>query len=294
MDLPAKVAQLEAVVAANSAAVAANSAAVAANSAAVAELAKAERKRELDALLIRPTYSVSTGSGVRSPKSMQERLALKVAVIDFYELWASEEDNKYNRRVYPMLQPEGKRDGLPFNDVHLAHIWPSSKAPEAKGMRRVFNLPEDFHLNERNFLILEDAVEAAFDNEALLLLPRRAEAEAPAQVVSRALWLERLEKYDPAKKGAAAVEARTRLMPYFGQPLFLPKADEGKMPFLRLLAWHAISALAARSASDDDRVSELPDSIHADATITMMARGRSVEAFTELASVGLLFGLPRE
>jgi hypothetical protein len=155
------------------------------------ELAKASRKQELEPLLIQPTYSVSTGTGIRSPKSKEERLSLKVKVCEYYGLWASENDNNYLRKVYPMLQPAGSegRFSVDFTDVHLAHIWPSSNAVQASAMKRLFGLDEGFHLHPRNFLLLEKHVAEAFDNEALLLLPRRAVGDTPPEVWSRPLWL---------------------------------------------------------------------------------------------------------
>ena len=265
-------------------------ASVAASAAASAEAAKASRKSELGALLIRPTCSVSMGTSFRSPTSKEERVTLKRDVIDFYGLWASEHADPYQRLVYPMLQPAGARRAVPFSAVHLAHIWPSSKAREATDLRRVLDLPEMFHLNVRNFLILEEAVESAFDNAALLLLPCRAVGGAPVEVRSRALLLDKLHVYT---RGPAAAAAVALIKPYFAQPLFMPRAAEGRVPFLRLLAWHAVSALRARSESDDDRASELPASIHADATIMAASRGRAGRAFFELASVGLVFAMPQ-
>lgn len=176
--------------------------------------------------------------------------------------------------------------------MHLAHIWPSSKAVQASAMKRVFGLDEGFHLHPRNFLLLEKHVEEAFDNEALLLLPRRAVGDTPSEVWSRPLWLDKLARYASKDPGDAAAAEMNRLRPYLGQHLHVPQAASGKVPYLRLLAWHAVSALRVRSDADVDYVSEFPAGIHA--TITAGHRDRSAKVFNVLLSVGLIFGLPDE
>ena len=252
----------------------------------------ANRKSELERLLIKPTFSVSVsssgGTGVRSPKSEKERFALKVAVIDFYGLWdpATAGDAEANRRVFTMLPlPEaaGERTSVAFKDATLAHIWPSSQAAEADALRRLLDLPAAFHLSPRNFLILEKAAEAAFDADALLLLPVRAAPPAPPRVRARAF---RLAEYRAtAPNGGAA--ARDAVAPLAGCELSLPRAAAGGVPFLRLLAWKAISALRAGAEAADDAAAAFPPDLDVDASLTSRAGARG---FNELLSVGLVFG----
>lgn len=96
------------------------------------ELANASRKQELEPLLIQPTYSVSTGTGIRSPKSTEERLSLKVKVCEYYGLWASENENNYLRKVYPMLQPDGSEGRYSVDSPTCT--WPTS-GPAARRCR---------------------------------------------------------------------------------------------------------------------------------------------------------------
>ena len=263
----------------------------------VARNTKANRKAELERLLIRPTFSVaSSGSGVRSPKTENERFQLKVKVIDYYGLWdpaTKELADVANRRVFTMLPPAGAAaDGgsspVPFKEAILSHIWPSSLASESDAMRRLLGLPEAFHLCERNFLILHKAAESAFDADALLLLPTSAKPPAPPGARARSF---RLADYRTAEADGRA-EALVAVAALSGRALFLPLAAEGRVPFLRLLAWKAVSALRAGAEADEGAAAAIPSEIDVDATLSRGrdSHGQGSNGFAELLSVGLVFG----
>ena len=258
----------------------------------VAAVTVASRRAELARLFIPPTFSVaSSGSGVRSPKSEPERFALKVATIEYYGLWdpATANAEFAARRVFTMLAPAG--DGaisVAFKDAILAHIWPSSLAGESDAMRRLLGLPVAFHLAERNFLVLDKAVENAFDADALLLLPARAVPPAPPRARARAFRVGDYRASD-ADGGAAARAAVAALA---GRELLLPRAAEGRVPFMRLLAWKAVSALRAGADFDDDAAAAFPAGVDVDATLERGTEGRArgARGFAEVLSAGLVFG----
>lgn len=89
-----------------------------------------------------------------------------------------------------MLSPSSPRAPVAFKDATLAHIWPSALARESDLLRQQLGLPPAFHVRVRNFLILHRAVELAFDADALLLLPARAEPPVPPTVRARAFRIE--------------------------------------------------------------------------------------------------------
>ena len=128
----------------------------------------------------------------------------------------------------------------------LAHVWLSVLAGEADTLRRVLDLPLAFHVHPRNFLILDKSVERAFDADALLLLPVRPSPPEPPTV--RARVLRHSEFQSSTACGDAACAGIAALA---GRALYLPRAADGKVPFLRLLAWKALSALRAAAFNDE-------------------------------------------
>lgn len=264
----------------------------------------ANRRAELERLLIRPTFSVASSpsrgvGGARSPKS-QERFQLKLEVISFYGLWdpaTADEPDVALRRVFTMLPERGSGTGdgdarvsVALSDAILAHIWPSVLASESDAMRRLLGLPSAFHLNARNFLILDKTVETAFDADALLLLPVRAAPPAPPRVRARLFRLAEFPASSVAESGAAARNAVAALA---GRDLFLPLAADGRVPFMRLLAWKALSALRAGAEdADESATTTFPDDVDLDATLTRGegGRARGATGFAALLSTGLVFG----
>ena len=82
---------------------------------------------------------------------------------------------------------------------------------------------------------------------------------------------------------------------YDGRLLFLPRASEGRVPFMRLLAWKAVSALRA-AHEDIDAQGELPADLDLDATDTSGGSGVAMKAGSaaakRLTSAGVLFLRP--
>jgi hypothetical protein len=155
-------------------------------------------------------------------------------------------------------------------------------------MRRLLGLPEAFHLCERNFLVFHKAAESAFDADALLLLPIRAEPPAPPGARARSF---RLADYRTAEADGGA-EARAAVAALSGRAIFLPLAAAGRVPFLRLLAWKAVSALRAGAEADEGAAAAIPPEIDVDATLSRGrdSHGQGSSGFAELLSVGLVFG----
>lgn len=244
------------------------------------------RRAELERLLIPPRYSIasspsSTSSrGTRSPLP-DERFQLKLDVISYYGLWdpATMSGDLVQRRVFTVLSPTAEPVAL--KDAILAHIWPSAFAGMSAHLRRELGLPAAFHVQPRNFLLLDKAVERAFDSDALLLLPARGVPPAPPTVRARVFH-------------AGATATAGAILPLAGRNLHLPLAAEGRVPFMRLLAWKAFSALRADAeACDGD--DELPSEVDIEATLSRSREETvaGVGGFHALLSAGLIFGLGR-
>ena len=268
--------------------------------AAVERNAVANRRAELERLIIRPTLSnasspssTSTSGGARSPRA-HERLQLKRDVISFYGLWDPATEHLADvssRRVFTMLSPSSPRASVTFKDATLAHIWPSALARESDLLRQQLGLPPAFHVHVRNFLILDRAVELAFDADALLLLPARAKSPAPPTVRARAF---RIEHQAAAADGGVAARALIASLAGHDSPheLHLPRAGEGRVPFMRLLAWKALSALRAGSEAYEGEAA-FPVDVDVDATVSRDHAGHrpGSSGFSALLSAGLIFGL---
>ena len=274
---------------------------------------RAERARDVerayfDQLYIRPVFSPpsSGGSSNRSPRD-EHRVALKIATIEYYGLWASAESDETARRVFTMLASSAAEEAapvsVPFKEAILAHIWPSVLAPKALDAGGLLCLPEGFHVNPRNFLLLRKPAKRAFDADALLLLPRRTPGEgqeAVARVFShhtnrlphaeRALFSHAAEAASPAAAAAAAAAALAcGSTGYDGRLLFLPRAADGRVPFMRLLAWKALSALRA-DHEDADAQADLPAELTLDATASSGAAALAGSGAAGcLNSAGVLF-----
>ena len=251
------------------------------------ELLRKQALAELDRLLIKPIFSPRSSGSSRSPHP-DARLALKVQTIDYYGLWdSSDEPDPTKRRVFTMLpnSPSATPTSVPFHDAILAHVWPSSQSVDSLDLGRLLQLPEGFNVDPRNFLILSKSVELAYDADALLLLPRRGIDGAPPAAIARVFEGRLLRLPDSVK---------AKLPSYGGQQLHLPRASEGRIPFMRLLAWKAVSALRA-AHEETDSLADLPSDVHLDATVTHndeavgAAVGASARAVDTLKRLGARF-----
>ena len=124
--------------------------------------------------------------------------------------------------------------------------------------------------------------------DALLLLPVRAEPPTPPGARARPF---RLAGYRASEADGGA-EARNAIAALSGRALFLPRAADGRVPFLRLLAWKAVSALRDGTGADADAATAFSPEIDVDATVSRGpdSRGLGSSGFAELLSVGLVFG----
>jgi len=250
----------------------------------LADLVRREARRDLERCFIPTIYNPPSSGSSRSPRP-EHRLGLKEATIDYYGLWASKED----RTVYTMLAGPDDDAGaahpaaVPFSETILAHIWPSSKAADAELLTSLLRVPHDFHVLPRNFLVLHKEAEAAFDAEALLLFPARTPT---LSATSRLFRTERFTGATPAETSAK----RSRLDGFARRRLFLPLAGEGRVPFMRLLAWKAVSALRAREEEDEAGLADgLPDDLDMNATTTSRDDGVVVAAVQRLRVAGFKF-----
>ena len=268
----------------NVAAASGNEAVLASIQATLADLVRREARRDLERCFIPPIYNPPSSGSSRSPKP-EHRLGLKEATIDYYGLWASKKDCT----VYTMLAGPDDDAGaahpaaVPFADTVLAHIWPSSKSADAEVLVSLLRLPHDFHVLPRNFLVLHKEAEAAFDAEALLLFPARTPT---LSATSRLFRTERITGATPAETAAK----RSRLDGFARRRLFLPLAGEGRVPFMRLLAWKAVSALRAREEEDEAGLGAgPPDDLDMNATTTSRDDGVVVAAVQRLRVAGFKF-----
>ena len=268
----------------NAAAASGNEAVLASIQATLADLVRREARRDLERCFIPPIYNPPSSGSSSSPRR-EHRVGLKEATIDYYGLWASKEA----RTVYTMLAGPDDDAGaahpaaVPFSEAILAHIWPSSKAAEAEALISLLRLPHDFHVLPRNFLVLHKEAEAAFDAEALLLFPARTPTLSAA---SRLFRTERITGATPAETAAK----RARLNGFARRRLFLPLAGEGHVPFMRLLAWKAVSALRAHEEEDEAGLGANPPvDLDMNATTTTRDDGVVVAAVQRLRMAGFRF-----
>lgn len=235
----------------------------------------------LDKLLVKPTYSPASYASSRSPRP-EERFPLKEATIEYYGLW----ENKAQKTVFTMLQPQNpagpapgpaaRRTAVPLKDAIMAHIWPSAQSTDSIALAAQLGLPADFNVDPRNFLILHKDVEKAYDAHALLLMPRKAAGALSPSAVAR-----------PFARLAGRL-AGFNANNYAGSELFLPKAADGHVPFMRLLAWKTVSALRA-VYEEADAVASLPGDLELDATVTGDSRNTVAQAVGALRSHGARF-----
>ena len=241
-----------------------------------------EKRRDFERLFIQPVLHTSgSWTSPRSPLP-DERFKLKVDTIDFYGLWASHDTDRKTWTVYPMLSMDEPVDGkpvpVPFNDAILAHVWPSKGSGETTAVAKLLGLAHDFSVQPRNFLILPKLLEAAFDSDAMLLLPGRGTLETPPTVSVR---LNQLDLLPPDKQKELADFCASR------RSLYLPQASTNKVPFLRVLGWKALSAL--RSQGEEEGETEVPDFVDANVSVDAEGVPPLRTAIKQSAAVGVRY-----
>ena len=213
---------------------------------AVARLEAREARRDFERLFIPPIFKPPSFGSSRSPRQELRHCGLKEETIDFYGLWA----DKAARTVYTMLAGPGDDvaaahpAAVPFSEAKLAHICPSSKANDSRFLSDLLHLPANFRVQPRNFLILSGEAKAAFDSEALLLFPSRG---PPLSATTR---LYRTDRISGATVDDTAGK-RARLAHFARRQLYLPRAGEGREPFMRLLAWKVVLSLRATEEEEE-------------------------------------------
>ena len=159
-----------------------------------------------------------SGSGVLSPSSRAartERVDFKRSVADFYGLMHAD-----SNKLVDMLGVERR-----FDEVTLAHIWPASYGNFGDYAKEMA-LPADFHVQPRNFLLLDRELHVAFDDGRVAFLPSRAGIKV------------RVLRPEGLSNAMLALD---------GRALHLPRP--GATPFKRTLGWFAWLAKGASSCS---------------------------------------------
>lgn len=121
-----------------------------------------------------------------------------------------------------------KPAAVAFKDAVLSHIWQSAQV--TKGIKALLQLPEAFYVHPRNFLVLRKSAEVAFDSGVLLLLP-----SASGTINTRYF-----EPNTPCLPTGVTVDAVKAMAE---RTLYLPRAAESCVPFMRLLGWTTICHL---------------------------------------------------
>jgi hypothetical protein len=203
--------------------------------AAAAEMNRRAALTDLKRLYVKA--DVSTGGSVRSPKN-DERPELKSRVIDFYGLREPDTGLFFTHMGGPAVSS---------SDATMAHIWPSAEADAAGLLAGELKLPDAFHINPRNFLILPTDVHRAFDSGWLLFIPKKSEGGL-TRVVIRASRVDTVvAQGDP--ENAATREKREWLRSVDGT--FLNFKNDAR-PFMRVIGWRAWTM---RGSADDDAAS---------------------------------------
>ena len=167
------------------------------------------------------------------------------------------------------------RTPLPFSKVILSHIWPSSHRNFVEDAGIEFGLPERFEIDPRNFLLLPRETEEAFDAGALLMLPHKAERGNPPSVTARTF---------KAAKRFPGFEDTLLSASYNDTPLYLPRASEGHIPYMRLLAWKALSSIGPHEDQDS-----IPPEVDLDASLNADSGKKIRTASSLLKGAGIIF-----
>lgn len=157
--------------------------------------------------------SISLHSAVgatRFPGSEAERVAFKQEVAEFYGLTS----------LLPGTMLDMFNNRRFKNNVTLAHIWPASYTNWEEPCNELA-LPEGFHRDPRNFLLLPRDVHTAFDLGRIIFVP------STTHITCYVLPGHHLSK---------------RVRKLHGKALHLPKHDAGGVPYKRQLAYFALRA----------------------------------------------------
>ena len=149
---------------------------------------------------------------------------LKIAAVDFYDLWEGPHGDADAWRVRTMIPVAGS---VSFRDCTAAHIYPRNAEFPAE-LATALALPEDFMASPRSLLLLPKVVELAYDRHAIVLVP------AMGRIT---VWPAFVGRLSPAELAAVT--------PYFGTDLQWPAmaAAEPHFPYMRLLAWACLAVL---------------------------------------------------
>lgn len=244
------------------------------------KLTKENIHRRLGELFVKPVSTKLTA--VETPRTAEARIALKVETVDFYGLWASDEPHKPDRKVYTMIPCSDAEAAVPtavdFSDAILSHIWQARMPTDVA--ERDLHLPSGFHTHPRNFLVLRKQAEIAFDRGVLLLLP------SAGRSVTTKYFCKNKGNLPPFMTGDEVADMAPRT-------LYLPQADKGKVPFMRLLGWTAISHLRERCENEQAWTS-LPPEFSLDSTLTSEHAGVLLSCVADMKTDGWRFRTPED
>ena len=165
--------------------------------------------------IISPSASSTGSPSPTFDASKAERRALKLSVAEFYGLTQDDRDS-----LKDMLGNVWR-----FDQVTLAHIWPESYHHFGDYAREMA-LPEDFHHNPRNFLLIPSDLHNAFDAGKVGFVPSKD---------AITIRIFRREGLIPA------------VLALDGLPLVIPK----EVPYKRQLGWFAWLAKSSSHVSEE-------------------------------------------
>ena len=196
----------------------------------VDKLAEAIRRQRLANLLIRPTSACTSSVITASSDTDRERIQLKREALIYYGLdidLSGTEPLEWKVRTMASGDEE-----VVFRHCTLAHIWPRAMEQQADEVAVELQLPDEFYFSPRNYLLLPQPLEVAFNKMAVLLVP-----SSDGNITVRKWRSDRVSR-----------EEEQGLRKYYGTVLSWPNRERTghspHVPFMRLMAYKALSAFA--------------------------------------------------
>jgi hypothetical protein len=181
----------------------------------------AQSSHHSDSISLASSVSTTTSA---SPRRLEgrERVEFKRDTFGFYGLQHRNEAGNVSKTMGVDMFGQLK----PFKQIRLSHICAASFSNDIQFAAEL-GLPEGFKNMSRNYLLLPEAVERAFDAGQAIFVPSRSD-HGPPRVTFHVV------KPDDLPAGS-----KTEVMSYDKRELHLPLAGEGKVPYLRVLGWMA-------------------------------------------------------
>jgi hypothetical protein len=235
---------------------------------------------QLGQIMFKKTWTVSS-LGLLAAKP--DRDAHNDQVMTYYGLWVNKQGPRSTWTVKTHLPVINGKKEYPLSEATVVHITARSQRADEPSLQRFFQLPANFYVDPRNYVVLPKEAHNLFDAPILVLLPSKsgpAESAAPSAAASSrppsaaasaatsgpssaaaAPVDPRLAAVGSGRTTAPAVRLRLLANPpsSVAKPtLRLAKMLNGeflqfqneKRPFMRLLGWKALCVLSADPESD--------------------------------------------